>query len=310
MEIRIDIFSELGWFYSSREVELDIWVKEAYQPFNTHFSTLDKFISFINDIEKTEDAERFIRLCQFYNSSKNYVKHSFTKLIMMFSIIESIISLGKTYRPFKDWILGQYELIESRLTELKKIDVPIFKKIIDDLKIIYHDEYGSTRNVIDFFNDYISDDEKVNIIKSFRYKMTDYVSKYSEKLYEKIPHMIISNFNDFKEKGYHVENELMPICYNWRFCYIDYGHCHPNIFCELKEDDSLMALTLKKVINIIYSMRSDFVHNARMPPIGESGIDIVGGMFKGKPIMIELNIGEFEKIFENGFLEYFNQLKK
>ena len=311
IQIRNDIFPNLGRGFGSRDAHLKIWIGEAYNGLNAHFTSLMVFIQYVNNINSKENAEQFIRLCQFYNSSKNYVDNSFTKLIMILSIIESIISKGKKYRPFKDWILGQKNLIESRIDYLKEGDVNTFIKIIEEFKTVYHSEYGSTRNVVDFFHKYMTIEDKVSIIKSFRYKNTKVVSQYSEKLYEKIPHMLVNKFGDFNKTRFRVSEELMPLCYNWRCCYVDYGHCYPNIgSCLLMENEGLMFNTLKRIINIIYTMRSDFVHNAKMPGISEKGIDFTSTVYKGKLLMIELNIADLEELFERGFLAYYDLQKK
>lgn len=308
MIIRSDIFPKMGELgFGSREDILIVWVKEAYLPFTSHFSSQSQFVDLLNSIQPTENAELFIRFCQFYSVSKTRVRHPFTKLIMMLSVIEAIISMGRTYRPFKDWIMGQNELIESRLDELKKGDVKTFKKIMEDFKTLYHEKFSSTRNVIEFFNNYFSEQDKVNIIKSFCYKRTDVVSEYSEKLWKNLSHMHVEEFGDLAERGFRIsEDELMPLCYNWRNCYLDYVRCHPdNMDCMLKEDGELLFRYLKKVINMIYTMRSNFVHDAKFPPFGEDGINFVGGVYKGKAIIIELNMGHFEELFEKGFLKYF-----
>lgn len=306
ISIREDIFPDLDGIFDSRNILLKRWVDASYDGMKDQFSSLDDFIIFLNNIKNKKDAEQFLRLCRFYNSSKNYVEYSFTKLIMMLSVIESIISSDKKYLPFKDWILGQDDLIESRLTDIKKRDIKEFKRVIQDFKEIYHSEYGSTRNVIDFFHTYMDKSDKVYIIKSFKPKKTDIVQQYSEKLYEKAPHMIGESFKELKNKGHKIrENELMPLCYNWRYCYVEYGHCHPDIYCCLMEDDELLLRYLKKVIGVIYSLRSNFVHNAKMPGIGEGGIDFSSTLYKGKHLMIELNITDFENLFEKGFIKYF-----
>lgn len=310
-EIRSDVFPHLGGFgFGPRESNLRIWIREAYQPFSSQFSNLIQFVDFINRIQQSENAERFIRYCQFYGSSKNWVKHPFTKLIMMLSIIESIISMGKTYKPFKDWIMGQDKLIESHFAEIKEGDVGTFKQVMEKFKEKYHSENSSTRNVIEFFHNYFTDQDKVKIIKSFRYKKTDVVSRYSERLWDDFPHLYADKFSDLVERGYHItENDIMSLCYNWRNCYIDYGSCHPDsMYCMLKEDEDLLFRYLKRVINIIYTMRSNFVHDAKFPPLGEKGIDFMGGIYKGKSIIVELNIGHFEELFEKGFLKYFQTL--
>ena len=309
IKIRDEIFPNLkGIFNESREKILEVWIGEAYNPFNNRFASLEEFINFINKIKEPKNAEKFLRLSQFYHSCKNYVPDTFTKLIMIFSIIESILSLGKKYKPFKDWIMGQDDLINLKLPYIKNGDLKTFKQCLEELKEEYHSEFGSTRNVAEFFDKYISDDDKVKIIKSFRIKRNDIVYSYSAKLYEKIPNFLFERMEDLDDSRFKIEkSRLTPICYNWKYCYIGYGHCHPDIYCLLKDNKELLSDTLRKIINVIYHIRSDFVHNAKMPPIAEAGIDFSTGIYNDEVVLIELNIEEFSSIFEDGFINYFKE---
>lgn len=309
IKIRDDIFPTLmGLFNEPREKILEVWIEEAFNPFNNRFLSLEEFINFINQMKEPKNAEKFIRLSQFYNLCKNFVPHTFTKLIMIFSIIESIVSLGKKYKPFKDWIMGQDDLINLKLTYIKNGDLKTFKQCVEELKEEYHREFGSTRNVAEFFDKYISDNGKVKIIKSFKIKRNDIVYGYSAKLYEKIPNFLFERMEDLDDSRFKIEKSILtPICYDWKYCYIEYGHCCPDIYCLLIDNKELLSDTLRKIINVIYHMRSDFVHNAKMPPIGEAGIDFSTGIYNNEIVLIELNIGEFSEIFEDGFINYYKR---
>ena len=76
----------------------------------------------------------------------------------------------------------------------------------------------------------------------------------------------------------------------------------------VRKDSDLLFNYLKEIVNIIYDMRSEFVHNAHYPTIGEKGVNIVGGVYNDKSILVEMTIEDFEKIFENGFLNYYRSI--
>lgn len=80
VKIRDDIFPNLmGIFNESREKVLEVWIEEAFNPFSNRFSSLEEFVNFINKIKEPKNAEKFIRLSQFYHSCKNFVPHTFTR---------------------------------------------------------------------------------------------------------------------------------------------------------------------------------------------------------------------------------------
>lgn len=322
VDFRDDVYPLMkGWLGEKREEILSVWIDEAYSAFSNKFDSREKFIIFFNNIAQPDDAERFLRLCQFYSVSKTVVKDSFTKLIMMISVIETIVMRGEKYLPFKQWIVkrSNSSIIEEKINEIHTSNLKSFRKIMEYFKDVYHKDYGSTRNVVSFFDKNLDFQDKIKIIKSFKYKKYDVVYQFSKWFYEdreKKPDIYwvndisdLAKYRDDYSKKYRIDKDiLMPSCYNWEYCYVDYGDCYLDYGCMLKKDSDLLFNYLKEIVNVIYDMRSEFVHNAHYPTIGEKGVNIVGGVYNDKSILVEMTIEDFEKIFENGFLNYYRSL--
>lgn len=100
----------------------------------------------------------------------------------------------------------------------------------------------------------------------------------------------------------------MPYCYNWKQCYIDYGQCFPDYGCLLKEDNSLLDKSIKIVVDDLYQMRSDFVHDATITPLNERNAVFTLGTTGKRPVIIELTVEDLEDVFEKALKHYFNQL--
>ncbi len=68
-------------------------------------------------------------------------------------------------------------------------------------------------------------------------------------------------------------------------------------------------LKFKEIVDILYQMRNNFLHSARFIPIHEAG-SIAGNIKKnGKEFFVssDLNINEFERIFEHAFIRCFKE---
>lgn len=322
VNLRDDIYPKMtDWYGQTREDILNVWIDEAYIPFTEKFKSRDDFILFLNAISNPKDAELFLRLCKFYAVSKTVVKDTFTKLIMIFSIIETIVMRGEKYQPFKQWIVkrSNSELIQSKIPEIQNSSPKSFRKIMEYFKNVYHNTYGSTRNVISFFDKYVDFEYKRKIIKSFRYKRFDVVYQFSKWFFEdweRKPEIYqvstireLENYRDDYSKKYMIEeNDLMPNCYTWEYCYVDYGDCYPEYGCFLEKEPKTLQRHLNEIINVIYAMRSEFVHNAHYPSIGGAGMDVYGGVYNDASILVLMSIIDFERIFENGLLNYYRSI--
>jgi len=66
------------------------------------------------------------------------------------------------------------------------------------------------------------------------------------------------------------------------------------------------SLNFNQIVNLLYKLRSDFVHDADVVMLAEEGGSL-GHIIDGIPLSIKINIGSILTIFEKGFIEYFRK---
>jgi len=301
-------------FFEPKEKIIERYVDEAFDAVNGLFSSKQEFIDYLNSFGNPREAELFIKICRYYLVAKKHQPTSYIKLIMIVSAIERIANREKKYQEFYDWIESrkQDQEIERAVSRIQKIDVKGFKEIIRVLKEEYSKMFGSQRNVFYFFRDHLIPQDKMKMCKSLRTKWTDtldaapiLVLKYGKDVV--IKEDTLEEFS--RRNNLKTEKHLMPYCYNWKRCYVQYGKCFPEIGCPLKQDEASLNQALKMVIDDIYQMRSDFVHEARITPLNEKDaigtLAVIGG--SRKPVSVELTTEELESIFEGALKHYFDQ---
>ena len=309
--LRKDLFPHLvDDLFQNRENTINVWVNEAFQALESLFSSSkEKFIEYVNSIKDRQSAELFIRLSMFYLIAKKYEKSIFSKMIMLIAIIDRLSS-KEEYVPFQDWISSraQNDGVKKYLQNSEESDFDKFKKTIDLLKEDYYDIFGSQRNVIKFFKNHVSTEDKIRIIKSFRAKRTSYVDGFNFRMHGKTQFSKVNNMEELR--GYFgVSKGLMPECYHWKYCYVGYGECCPDMGCLLKENNEFLEEKLKKIVSMIYQIRSDAVHNAIFPPISEGEVNFVYTIIDKKPVIIEITIEDLQNIFEKAFKNYFDKIQ-
>jgi len=146
---------------------------------------------------------------------------------------------------------------------------------------------------------------EVKIIKSFHFKRT----KYAERA-----HYLFTNaFSDIEEyaKKYSVKlcEDSLPECYDWRSCWIEYGRCHPEVKCRLYADNELLKKQFKKILNMLYHFRSEFVHEARISSIFPDEENFTIGIYKNDIITIFIKMSDLEEIFEKALKKFFDTLQ-
>jgi hypothetical protein len=320
-KIRKDIFPRMSSLLGSREKAVNAWVNEAFGAISAQFNSRDHFVEYINSLKDPETAELFVRICQFYRIAKEYQPKSYVKLIMVISAVERLMSREKQYEEFCFWIEKQESKIAKKLSAVGSINEKDFMKIIRFLRDeIYFKIYGSQRNVVDFFQNHLSIEDKITLIKAIRSNRTKTLPKFSLREYQ-----ILSKTSPTprtideasQNTGIRIEERFMPRCYDWKQCQIDYGSCLvADCMLRKAENKPLLDDTLKKVIaHDIYQIRNDFIHSARITPLNEEDSDGFSsiGVFgvigtKRKPIHIELTSEELQEIFERGLKDYFDRL--
>lgn len=307
-KIRDDIFPNMIPFIQSREKTITGYIDQAFDGIASVFSSKDEFVGYINSFDSPNTAESFIKICKFHSIAKRYQSTSYVKLIMILSAIEKITNKDRPYVEFCFWITSQREKIKEELLKKDKITEKEFKKIIEKLREEYFSEYGSSRNVLDFFQKYLSTKEKLLLVRSIEAKWTKIIPEFSTT----IPlYKTLDELKNIEEAGNRTTKEvrmsLVPYCYDWKRCWINVS-CNPSISCPLQEDADKLKNTLKKVVGDIYQMRNDFVHNAKVVPLADDkGFGTLGVLGKKrKPISIKLTSKDLDILFESGLKTYFD----
>jgi hypothetical protein len=305
IKLRNDLFPNMVEFFEPKEKTVESWADEAFEALNSVFPSKEVFIEYVNSLKNPRDAELLIHIGQFYLVTKKYQQASYVKLIMIISIIERLQNRDKEFQEFYDWIEGQDAKINELLLILKAIDVDGFKEIIRKLKDDYFLEFGSRRNVFAFLKEHLAQEDKIKLIKSVKADRRETVEGFSKRILRDM-FGEFATINELEDKGFRVEKHFVPYCYNWMWCYFEHGLCYPNYGCLLNDDESLLEKTLKKVVDDIYQMRSDFVHDAKITPLNEKDAVFTLSMSGKKPVLIELTAEDLQRMFEKALKHYFD----
>jgi rubrerythrin len=356
LKIRGDIYS----WAKSREKEKIVQglARLAFETFSGLFSSEDDVIKYINNFENPKIAERFLEIGEFYHFAKFYYcpncfptkrigicpecKRPFELpahivFIMMISIMETL-SLGlEDFVDFYDWV-AKKETVRNYQTLMKSGEVEGYKNLVQSLRQSWSKEYGSITKVTDFFNNFLTKEEKVEFVKSIRYfrkvpelpprRMGSIEGKTPEdakkiydewkKTFEEEQQISFKNDEDVKayvkSRNFKKVWEALPICFDEKYywkCYGRYpygqglGYCYYVYKCRLFSDKDLLEECFEKTVKTIYDWRSVFVHEANLPPIRE--VAMLGGVYKGKSIIVELTTNKLKPVFEKMLKRYFDQ---
>jgi hypothetical protein len=297
----------MATFFESKEKEIESWVDEACIALSSLFKTREDFVDYLNSFENPKDAELLLRVCQFYFVSKKHQPQSYVKLIMIISAIEKLANKEKEFQEFCDWIQGRKKEIEALLPKSEIVDVTRFMGIINTLEETYFQEFGSRRNVYDFLNDHLTSGDKVRLIRSIKSRRIEVIPRHRY-----VRMMGLDKFRSIDEAKVKlpikVEKHFVSHCYDFRKCSYAFTDCEPDLDCLLEEDPVFRDKTLKKVVDDIYRIRSDFVHDAIITPLNEKSSMFLLGTIGKKAAFIELTAEDLENMFENALKHYFDQL--
>ena len=357
MEIRKDILPPS----EKAERALVAFVAITQSSLKRIFPTEDDVIKYVNNFENPEIAKLFLETGRYYHSAKNYScpacfppKHlekcpncgeilelpSFLVLIMIISIMERLSHGSKSYQDFYTWI-GTREAHKKAQTFFDGDKTKELSTLIDNLRSEWLKENGSTTKITEFFQSFLTKEEKMEFIKSIRYfyevpelppkRMGDVEGKPAkdvEEVFQKWEEEFKKEqgirlkteqdvFDYIKNNGDKKSWEALPICYNeqnFLDCYgRDYfgqgqGYCRYNYLCRLDKDQKLLNDCFVQTVKTIYDWRSKFVHDMRIPPIRETAI--LGDFYDDRMIMVELTTKELKPVFERMLKRYFDQFQK
>jgi acyl carrier protein phosphodiesterase len=282
------------------------WTKESFKAFNSIFSSEKDFNLYLNNIKDPKDAMLFLRIGCFYRVAKKYWHESYVELIMIISIIEKIMNKEKEFQEFHEWIEGQDDKINELLSRSEPItESTRFKKIIRELKNEYFGEFGSSRNVSNFFKTYLTQEGKIKLIRSLKVRRKT-VKEYSERRSKTLKE--VTSIEELKKEGLEVNEKFVSYCYDWRNCWFKGEECDPNLGCLIMDSKSYCGKALEKVVKSLYQMRSDFVHSAIIPLLSKKNYVSTLVSINGKPVLIKLTAEDLENIFESALKSYFDKI--
>jgi len=158
-----------------------------------------------------------------------------------------------------------------------------------------------------FFKENLSKNTKIKLVSSFYNKRFD--------TYKKGVHREVDDI--LREKTgrevYHPEiNEpiSLPACYKKDSCYIEYGRCHPEIYCHLNQHEGQLENYLDAVLEYLYKKRCDAVHEGKFftpQKQRENGIDFIGivDYYKDGIISFKITLEELFSMYEEALLNFF-----
>ena len=318
-----------------REKILNEWITVIWQAFKSIFKSKDEVIEYINSFKRVENAELFIQIGLYYYRAKVQC-NPVIKIITMFSIAERLMAGGEKYMPFEDWLISKKSrhFIEKRLRNISRLTYKAFKKLIENLRKEHRRRFGSKQGTIKFFHRYLTDEEKIMLVTSFKFIhkyinamwlsviKRDYRDVF-EQIKEEDVDTAISKIIEVIKKHFHIEDSeivgesIFPVCYDWKVCPIYNGSCAINceeddiLYCKLRRSSEFLDEALEEVIKVLYSLRSEFIHEAAItliiPEKGESNFVIAPTIYrKRKPLFIEIAIEDLENIFEKAIKRYFD----
>jgi len=182
MKIRDDIFPQ------AQDIVKGL-THVAFQSFDSLFSSVNDIIRYVNNFEDPEYALQFLEVGELYHYVKFYYcpvcfppqrielcpkckkpfeMPAYIVLIMIISISERLSFGLKKFTNFFNWV-GRKEIIREYQSLLESGEIKGYKELIDTLKRHWSQEYGSETKVTEFFNEFLTKEEKAEFIKSIRY---------------------------------------------------------------------------------------------------------------------------------------------
>jgi hypothetical protein len=187
LKIRDDIF--LGSKGGKKEIILAELIRLAFEALGNLFSSEDVVIEFVNNFKDPKIAERFLEIATFYYYAQfHFSPNCFTSkragncpeckspfempahtvLIMILSMMEFLSSDLKEYVDFYDWI-SKKEIVSKYQHLVNSSDFEGYKKLVESLKKSYKEKYGSRTKITNFFNKNLTNEEKLEFVRSVRY---------------------------------------------------------------------------------------------------------------------------------------------
>lgn len=286
---------------------VDEYIRFSCESLKRYFQDRDSLISYVEAFEDHRDAEDFI-----YTGRYLYKMHKLNdpsvKLLLFIALIERLTV--KNYLTITAWVQKLDNELDAILKSLATCETErkkVLKKELEKLAEEYYEKYGARNNFANFVEKYVSREDQFKLILTFRINYTDVVGRYTQR-WDWLPK--VNHIGELKQQGFEAEKSLMPKCYEWKMCFVDYGSCRPEEGCLVRENEDKWKQTLRSVAKKIYDMRSEIAHKASDKPLPEATgeenyVDILL-LIDGKPVSVQMSINEFERIFVDALKRYFD----
>ncbi len=261
--------------YGTRENSLNRMLMEAVDDWSQVFpdlNTTDKLGSYLARLEPKMrelflDVARFVGII--YKELNNIPDHlrDALAIALIFSIIDTLQESRRKYVNLSNWL--QESKAAEKLAQLTDQGLKA-SEILRCLMDTYFASFGSTQAALDFFDNYLSSDQKRLLIQSYQTERECIIGYFGGTLRTLVPDfrdtMTVNEVKNALKDRVNVDKAFLPLCYGVT-CYVDGGGCDPSIECHLNDEETLRKTLRKAIDNLLYEYRNAFVHKARLPTL-------------------------------------------
>ena len=287
-------------------------IRRTQEALPTAFPTTDNVIQYVNNFRDPKSALLFLNVCNYYNAAILYTcpnckppqttqtcqncntplqPSPFNTLIMFLSVIEKLASVETSgvedWVDFYDWV-SRKDVDAEYKQVLRKGLFRDFGALMDSLKGKWSKEFGGLVKVTNFLRGVMSTDEKLELVRSIRYRQQIDVTSEDE-----------------ADKTCDV---AMPICFDSRKpekCLSEPGYYDDKSRCTIIADEAKLDKCFKDTIKTIYEWRNRYIYDAQLPPLRENAL--YGIQYRGKNANAEVSVADLKPVFEALIKRFFDK---
>jgi len=289
------------------------YLKFTYETFGKYFKDTNAFDQYIASFATNTDAENFIESGSYLARLKAQRDLSI-RIVQIIAVIEK--NIKKNHSDILSWISSSTEDIEQVLDSILTGITPSpnrqsLRQELQKLVTTYNEKYGLANNFADFVEQYVSPADQRTLILAFNLECEKAVVNYTSR---NPANPKVANIDELQNKGFTIGKAHLPKCYDWKMCYANTFRCYPEKGCLITENSETFNTTLNSVAKLIYSMRSEIVHQASDKTIiesvasGESAFSYL--LIKGQSVVVEITLDELEGIFIDALKRFFDNKQK
>ena len=258
-ELRDDIllFPELDFLDPSlkqtiRTAMISLGMRRALELFKAEFGTEHEVMTYVNSFVDPKDAEAFLRFSSFIIPSKGS-KPDIVGLIMIISAIERLSR--PDYIRFNEWLqTGEAtELLRAELASSPILDPKQFMETFKKLSSRHSERTRHRRGFRAFLDELLTTEQKILILRGIRSKLDESVERHYKDILTFERQLEVLPFD-----------HLVPGCFEYVPCWTGYEFCLGPDECRLKDDPQALSREFGVVADLLYDIRSQFVHAASL----------------------------------------------